>query len=83
MKEWKDMFQNQCFALEMPELPQRVAAMEILGVRLSAKNLMADGSYMVLWVGALPLVIQNMGIQYLQKFRIIDPGWTYIFGIKT
>ena len=42
------MFQNQCFALEMPELPQRVAAMEILGVRLSAKNLMADGSYMVL-----------------------------------
>ena len=32
---------------------------------------------------ALPLVIQNMGIQYLQKSHIIDPGWTDIFGIKT
>lgn len=83
MKEWEGMFQNQCFVLGMPELPQGVAVMEILEAHSSARNLMADGSYMALWVGALPLVIQNMGIQYLQKSHIIDPGWTDMFGIKT
>ena len=42
------MFQNQCFVLGMPELPQGVAVMEILEAHSSARNLMADGSYMAL-----------------------------------
>lgn len=59
MKEWEGMFQNQSFVLGMPELPQGVAVMEILEAHSSARNLMADGSYMALWVGLSHLLFKT------------------------